>query len=191
MPTPIQNQVSQLNLKFSGPLVKDWQVRTKTDLLSLTNNYEYRLVWVDEVCTFFYLAPNTTGDDLSHWIEYGSSATIQEHNQNQTYNLHECVYTPNGNLYISINPVPADIDINDTIYWLQLSGSSVTMYVPFEDQSEVFINSLINNPIFQVFIDDTLCDAEIKKVNQENNLWKISFYEDEELIFKTGYIVVK
>ena len=85
MPFPIQNQTSQLKLKFAGPLVKDWQVTTRQDLITLDNNYEYKLVWVNEMKTFFYLNTGCSGADLSDWIQYGSSATITQHNQNQSY----------------------------------------------------------------------------------------------------------
>ena len=191
MPFPIQNQTSQLRLKFSGPLVKDWQVATRQDLVTLDNNYDYKLVWVNEMKTFFYLNTGCSGADLSHWIQYGSSATITQHNQNQSYSTGECVYTLNGGLYVAINTVPENTSISNTDYWLQLTGSSVTMYVTFSDQSEVLVTSLVTHPIFQVFIDNTLCDDEIINTSVENNIWKISFYEDNELTQKTGYVVIK
>jgi hypothetical protein len=191
MTFPIQNQTSQLKLKFAGPLVKDWQVALKQDLVTLDNNYDYKLVWVNEIKSLFYLNAGCSGADLSHWIQYGSSATITEHNQNQSYTAGECVYTLNGGLYVAVDAVPSNTPITNTDYWLQLSGSSVTMYVEFTNQSEVLITSLVTHPIFQIFVDDMLVDAEVVNTSVENNIWKISFYEDNELSAKTGYVVIK
>lgn len=189
--TPIQNQTSQLHLKFAGPLVKEWQVQNKQDLTSLDYNYDYKLVWVNQYASFFYLSPGSSGNDLSHWIQWGSSSVIQEHNQNQSYNVGECVYTNNGNLYIAIEPVPEDTPVTNTDYWMQLAGSPVTMYVPFENQSQVMFTSLVTHPIFEVFVNDELCDADVVNTSVENNIWQVSFYENNELSAKTGYVVIK
>lgn len=199
-----QPQVAQLDLQFEGPLVKDSIVDTKNDLTMFQTNYAYKMVWVKDESCYYYLKEGNSGKYTNHWIKYGSTAVqLFKHDPSISYTKNSCVYDNNG-IYISSNDVPIDTEIDGTYilngsnlpYWRKVSDTIKSIKQSFYNQSSVYIDiptgfDNLENPVFQVFIDNKVVFPGIEVVDPINNQWKISFYEDGVLTPKTGYVIVK
>lgn len=154
-----QPQLSQLELVFKGPLVKDSIVDTKNDLITFNTgfNYPHKLVWVKEFSCNYYLASGD-GSSLSHWIQQSSRTVISAYNTTQTYLTNDCVYQ-GGKIYSALQEVPINkIPSTNTDYWLPISGESATSRILFQNQSTINVFTDIKNPIFTIGIGTILYD---------------------------------
>ena len=192
--TQIQDQVSQLYCKFNAPLTSESQVDTELDLINLTYNYDYKLVWVKDQRTFFYLREGGVGNVLIDWIKWGVSAQIIPYDNTIDYDPNICV-SYNGALYVSILPTTAGTIPTNTAYWMQVSGEIATIQADFSNKSTVLVDVFILSPIFAVYIDDSLIDAHIVKTTTPGSsggfIWQIDFEENQQPVELSGYIIVK
>jgi hypothetical protein len=194
MPENIQDQVSRLYCKFHAPLIVESQVSSTSDLIHLTYNYDYKLVWVNDERTFFYLMPGLSGQLLSDWQKWGLSAQIFPYNNGVSYDPNICVHY-NGALYVSLQPTMPGILPTDSTYWIQVSGNNATIQIPFTNQTIVYADVFMESPIFDVYINDSPIEAHITKTSMPGSeggfIWKISFYENQKPSVLSGYIIVK
>ena len=190
----IQDQVSQLYCKFNAPLTAEEQVDTQLDLVDLQYVYDYKLVWVKDQRTFYYLKEGLTGQVLTDWQKWGSSAQIFPYNNTENYDPNICVHY-NGALYVSISPTTAGTLPTNTTYWVQVSGSNATIQVSFTNQSTVLVDVFIKSPIFAVYVNDSPINAFIVKTTTPGSLggfiWRIEFEENQLPKPLTGYIIIK
>jgi hypothetical protein len=215
-----QPQLAQLEVLFSGPLVKDSLVGAISDLIELDVNYNYshRLVWVKEAATFYYL-DNGTGSELSNWIKLSSRVVITKYSATSTYQTGDCVFL-NRKIYSAIQAVPVGynpLDYED--YWLCITGESETYRYLFTTKSSVILYTEIRNPKFEVILGDfeyesdgvtikydsvtglasltntEIIEAFVKKredLDNDNGVpYEISFFADDTTTTLTGCINVK
>lgn len=176
---------NQLELKFSGPLYKDLQTENLNSLLTLENNYRHKFVWVISEQCHFYLKDNCDGTQLEHWAKYGVNATIIAH-QNIPYDANIAVHK-DGNIYISKQEVPENIDVTNNAYWEKINGN-VKLKEVFANSDEWIISNYVNNPSFEVYIDNELVDACI--INNGNNTYSVRFIVNNEFVQKSGYVYI-
>ena len=188
-----QKLVSQFKIEFAGPIAADMQVEREIDLLSLSYNYEHKLVWVKETKAMYFLRSGYTGHNIDDWKMYGKNF-LSEWTASNEYDIYECVYDQHG-IYIALQNVPAGTLLTKYEYWLKVSTNVVTIYREFENVSYIEIPTLqlgIEHPLFQVYINNKSVGCEIERVQSgDNEVWRVSFYEEGVLTPKTGYVVIK
>ncbi len=192
----IQEQVAQLKLTFNAPLVKDSQVQSLSDLLTLSYNYDHRLVWVIDEADYYYLLVGKSGNAADHWAKFSGSAIITPYNPLLSYPINNVV-TYYGKLYISIALVDPGIHPINTDYWEPLLGN-VSLKFDFTDQSEILIESPVEYPKFQVYstatIPVSLIEAFVELTSDtgihDGAIWKISFEEASAPKILSGYIIL-
>lgn len=178
-PTEIQPQLSQLQLIFKGPLVKDSIVNKLNDLITLDirYNYEHKIVWVKEAKSNYYLTDGD-GSMIEHWSKVSSSALIPQYNSNDLYQPGDIVLYL-GKLYVATEQVPINTNPADNKdVWTPIKSDSVSYRYMFVEQSSCLIYTEITNPIFEVgtctfettpddnYVIDT--DGLVKTVNYEH-----------------------
>jgi Carbohydrate binding domain. len=192
----IQDQVSQLRVCFNAPLLKDTQVTSLSNLLTLDYNYDHRMVWVIEEVDYYYLLEGQDGSLLSHWIKFQGNAVITPYDSSINYSINQIV-TYDGKIYMALQNVSPGIFPTNTDYWSPIS-SNVTLQFPFTDQSDIFIESPIEFPKFQTYTNSTnppsLVEGFVEMTTNTGinggNIWRISFEAGTEPISLTGYIIL-
>lgn len=179
---PLHNQFT---IEFNGPIHKDSQVNELSELLNMTHNYKHKLVWVTKKFCFYYLKEDCDGTQIEHWLKYGSNATVLQH-QNVIYEPNIAVHKE-GNIYISLQEVPENIDVTNTDYWERINGN-IKVKILFDDMSEWIINTTILNPSIEVYVNDELVEACI--IKNQNNTYSVKFISNDEFISQTGYVYI-
>ena len=204
--------VNQLERKYSGPAISETLVNTVNDLLTLTYNYEHKLVWVKDDESFYYLNSGD-GSNINHWLKFKTDIKLEQWNVSKAYRSGHLVYY-NGILYQAKVDVSAGMKPNEhTDVWEIITGQENYGMVIFENQNTVNITiddriPITNNlPEFTIYVgnlskvggnyelnsDGTvkltnmeLIDGDIERVS--NTEYIVRFYENGELKKLSGYI---
>ena len=205
--------VNQLERKYSGPAVSETLVDTTNDLLSLTYNYEHKLVWVKDDESFYFLNSGD-GTNINNWLKFQSSLKLDQWNVSKTYKTGYLVYF-NGILYQAKQNISAGMKPNEhTDIWQIITGQQNYGMQIFDNVDTVNITiddriPITNNlPEFTVYIgklfkiggnyemngDGTvkLGDFEIIQPDIErisNTQYTIKFYENGNLKKLSGYVI--
>lgn len=196
-------QLHQLEIMFKGPLWTDMQVATAADLQTVGRLFANKLVWVNDENTWYYYVGEVTsvGDDgetirTQRW-EKQDRSNITAYDQTRHYMDGECVFL-NGKIYLAlteIQPGETPLEEYDPAKWMCISGETITKTHVFSNASAVVIETDIENPIFEVFIEDAETGADEKVFPSYEKLsdseYRFEFYENGELSPKTGYIIHK
>lgn len=175
-----QEQLAQLELKFNGPLIKDSQVDTASDLLTLnsTYNYEHKIVWVKDEKRNYYLNSGD-GSVASNWQRIANRAVIEKYVPSETYQTSEVVFV-NGVLYVATQDVPVGyVPASYPDYWEMLSGESFSQRLLFQNASSVIFHTVITNPFINVYVGDIVYDGENIVIDDETGLVK---FENESIV---------
>lgn len=169
-------QLAQLEVHFSGPLVKESQVENLIDLTSLNTRYAYthKMVWVIAEKANYYLSAGN-GSVLSNWTKLVSKATISAYKPDQTYESGEICFQ-NGMLYSAKMSVPLATypSANIGTYWEQLATESISTRILFTDAANFVFETTIKNPTFTVFIGTFMVDIDGNPVYDSNGFRKLS-----------------
>lgn len=105
--TNVQPQLSQLEIKYAGPLIKNSVVENLSDLLKFSTslNYQHRRVWVKEYGCEYYL-DNGNGTRLENWKRAIGRLVIHTWSAYENYQAGDVV-NYFGKLYVA----KVDIDI--------------------------------------------------------------------------------
>ena len=196
-------QLHQLEIMFKGPLWTDMQVATAADLQTVGRLFANKLVWVNDENTWYYYVGEVTsvGDDgetirTQRW-EKQDRSNITVYDQTRHYMDGECVFL-NGKIYLAlteIQPGETPLEEYDPPKWMCISGETITKTHVFSNVSAVVIETDIENPIFEVFIEDAETGTDEKVFPSYEKLsdseYRFEFYENGELSPKTGYIIHK
>lgn len=196
-------QLHQLEIMFKGPLWTDMQVATAADLQTVGRLFANKLVWVNDENTWYYYVGEVTsvGDDgetirTQRW-EKQDRSNITIYDQTRHYMDGECVFL-NGKIYLAlteIQPGETPLEEYDPAKWMCISGETITKTHVFSNASAVVIETDIENPIFEVFIEDAETGTDEKVFPSYEKLsdseYRFEFYENGELSPKTGYIIHK
>lgn len=196
-------QLHQLEIMFKGPLWTDMQVATAADLQTVGRLFANKLVWVNDENTWYYYVGEVTsvGDDgetirTQRW-EKQDRSNITVYDQTRHYMDGECVFL-NGKIYLAlteIQPGETPLEEYDPPKWMCISGETITKTHVFSNASAVVIETDIENPIFEVFIEDAETGTDEKVFPSYEKLsdseYRFEFYENGELSPKTGYIIHK
>lgn len=196
-------QLHQLEIMFKGPLWTDMQVATAADLQTVGRLFANKLVWVNDENTWYYYVGEVTsvGDDgetirTQRW-EKQDRSNITLYDQTRHYMDGECVFL-NGKIYLAlteIQPGETPLEEYDPAKWMCISGETITKTHVFSNASAIVIETDIENPIFEVFIEDAETGADEKVFPSyeklSNSEYRFEFYENGELSPKTGYIIHK
>lgn len=196
-------QLHQLEIMFKGPLWTDMQVATAADLQTVGRLFANKLVWVNDENTWYYYVGEVTsvGDDgetirTQRW-EKQDRSNITVYDQTRHYMDGECVFL-NGKIYLAlteIQPGETPLEEYDPAKWICISGETITKTHVFSNASAVVIETDIENPIFEVFIEDAETGTDEKVFPSYEKLsdseYRFEFYENGELSPKTGYIIHK
>lgn len=196
-------QLHQLEIMFKGPLWTDMQVATAADLQTVGKLFANKLVWVNDENTWYYYVGEVTsvGDDgetirTQRW-EKQDRSNITVYDQTRHYMDGECVFL-NGKIYLAlteIQPGETPLEEYDPAKWMCISGETITKTHVFSNASAVVIETDIENPIFEVFIEDAETGTDEKVYPSYEKLsdseYRFEFYENGELSPKTGYIIHK
>lgn len=169
-----QPQIAQLELKFAGPLVKGSIVELFSDLITLTNNYPHKLVWVKEHSCNYYL-DNGDGTNLLNWKKSSGRVVIPIYDITNTYSAGDCVYQT-GKIYsakinVPINHQPKDYES----HWQVIAGETETYRYLFTNTSSVLIYTEIRNPKFEIILGEFVYDINGTIVfNEETGLAELS-----------------
>lgn len=173
-----QLQLSQLELIFKGPLVKDSIVNSLSDLTNFNVNYnfEHKSVWVKDEEANYYLFSGD-GSEISHWKREISRLVIEQYKANETWSKDTVVYL-GGKIYKAKQDVPINYNPLDyENYWLLIAGDSVTYRYIFNNVSSIIIYTDIKNPIFEVILGTFEFDSEGSYVIDSNGLIKLNNQE--------------
>jgi hypothetical protein len=154
--TTPQPQISQLEITFAGPLVKDSYVETPNDLTSfnVTTNYEQKLVWVKSTRAFWYISSGD-GSLLSHWTQLVGAMTIEAYDPAQSAGYPEgSIVYQNGKIYKAIQDAPFGVPPTNGAYWLAIAGENVTYRFVFSNLSTWTVVTDVKNPFFEVILGD-------------------------------------
>lgn len=196
-------QLHQLEIMFKGPLWTDMQVATAADLQTVGRLFANKLVWVNDENTWYYYVGEVTsvGDDgetirTQRW-EKQDRSNITVYDQTRHYMDGECVFL-NGKIYLAlteIQPGETPLEEYDPAKWMCISGETITKTHVFSNASAVVIETDIENPIFEVFIEDAETGTDEKVFPSYEKLsdseYRFEFYENGKLSPKTGYIIHK
>lgn len=155
-----QPQLAQLELMFCGPLLKDAQVSTFNDLLTLPNkyHYEHKLIWVKSDKSFYYLA-NGDGTASQNWQKQVGRVVIVKYSAAESYQQDDTVYL-SGKIYKAKQNVPiGTTPLDNEAYWLCIAGETETYRYIFDNKSSVLVYTEIRNPSFQVIVGTFLLDG--------------------------------
>lgn len=158
--TRTQPQVTQLEVMFPGPLVKNSIVEFFTDLLTLNvkYNYPHKRIWVKEFKTNFYL-DNGDGSNASNWKKSTARVAITVYDPTTTYLAGDTVYQT-GKIYAAKIDVPVNKNPTDfENYWLVISGGTETYRYLFSNASSILIYTEIRNPKFEIILGDFVTDG--------------------------------
>ena len=196
-------QLHQIEVMFKGPLWTDMQVSSVADLQTVGRLFANKLVWVNDENTWYYYVGEvqTTTEEgeiirTQRW-EKQDMSNITVYNQTRHYMDGECVFL-NGKIYLALTEIqPGETPLNsyDPPKWLCISGETITKTHIFSNASAVVISTDIENPIFEVFLEDIETGKDIKVDTSYEKLsdseYRFEFYEKDELTPHTGYIIHK
>lgn len=122
--TQTQPQISQLEIKYAGPLVKDSVVEKLEDLLnqnkfSIGLNYQHRRVWVKEYGCEYYL-DNGDGTRLENWkraigrLVVRTWSAIENYQEGDVVNYFGKLYVAKQNITVPTEPA-LDADGNQIV----------------------------------------------------------------------------
>lgn len=195
-------QLHQLEIMFKGPLWTDMQVATSADLQTIGRLFPNKLVWVNDENTWYYYVGEVTSETeegetirTQRW-EKQDRSNITVYDQTRHYMDGECVFL-NGKIYLAlteIQPGETPFEGYDPPKWMCISGETITKTHVFSNASAVVIETDIENPIFEVFVENE--DGTDEKVypsyeKLSESEYRFEFYENGELTPKTGYIIHK
>ena len=214
----IQPQLSQLEILFRGPLVKNSMVDTLNDLIALnvSYNYEHKIVWVKERQANYYLLTGD-GSQLTDWKKISGNLVISQYLPTEQWWETDTVYL-SGRIYKAIQDVPLNYNpIDYPSHWLLITGEAITYRYIFNNASSVIVYSDIKNPRFEVITGDLIQDDDDNYImdtdglilinnqkivegfverrqdlpNNNGMAYEISFFENELPTNLTGVINIK
>lgn len=183
-------QLSQLDIKFCGPLWADMQVNNLSELDNIQFKFDGKLVWVKSENTWYYwCAAHTT------WEKQDSRSTITVYDLNKTYLPGECVFL-DGKIYSALQEIgvaEAPTNTYDTPKWLCISGVTASECIVFDNMSVVEFATKIVPPLFDIWVtsEDGQEHIMVPPTQIDEHNYRIEFYEDRELVRKSGYIYIK
>lgn len=195
-------QLHQIEVMFKGPLWKDMQVSSVSDLQNVKRLFKNKLVWVNDENTWYYyvgevqeVQEDGTIIKKQRW-EKQDMSNITVYDKEKHYMPGECVFL-NGKIYLAlveIFPGETPLESYDPEKWLCISGETITKTFVFSNTSAVVIETDIENPMFQIFLTDdneTYYQIESSFEKISDSEYRFEFYENGELVEKTGYIIHK
>lgn len=176
-------QLSQIEVRFKAPLVKDSIVGTVADLLTLNTTYSYphKHIWVRETESYWYIEDRIDemgkqfdGSKEYHWKEQSSRSQLRLWDKSKSYKVGDCVYWK-GKIYTCIKYIrkpqigqePVEI-VNET-YWDVICGEIETYSFEFESKGVVYIDTEVRNPHFEIMLGKILKDANGNTVRDEQS----------------------
>lgn len=148
--TQLQPQISQLEIKYAGPLVKDSIVERLEDLVnpnkfSLQLNYQHRRVWVKEYGCEYYL-DNGDGRRLENWkraigrLVVRTWSALENYQEGDVVNYFGKLYVAKQDIFVPTEPA---LDNNGNKI-VDDNGNEVFNKIPTGD------NPLNNENLWQV-----------------------------------------
>lgn len=194
-------QLHQLEVMFKGPLWSDMQVSTVSELQTVSRLFKNKLVWVNDENTWYYYVGEITETSESgevikkHRWEKQDSSNITLYDQTKHYMDGECVFLQ-GKIYLALMEIqPGETPLNqyDPAKWMCISGETITKTHVFSNTPAVVIETDIQNPIFEVFLEENGEDVKVITSYEKlsDNEYRFEFYENGELVQKSGYIIHK
>lgn len=205
--------VNQLELKYAGPAISETLVDSTNDLLSLTYNYEHKLVWVKDDESFYFLNSGD-GTNINNWLKFQSNLKLDQWNVSKTYKTGYLVYY-NGILYQAKQDISAGLKPSEhTDIWQIVTGQQNYGMQIFDNVDTVNITiddriPITNNlPEFTVYIgklfkvggnyemnndgtvkleDFEIIQPDIERIS--NTQYTIKFYENGNLKKLSGYVI--
>lgn len=170
-----QPQIAQLELNYSGPLVKDSMVETVEDLTTLKNKYAYqhKRVWVKEDAAEYYL-DNGDGSRLEDWKKSVARMVVQPWIENEPYQAGDVVMV-NLKMYYALKDCAPGINpIENEEFWTTITGEIETYRYDFKDTASVIIYTEIRNPMFQIIKGDFVLDESGEnEIDEETGFSKL------------------
>lgn len=187
-----QPQIAQLELLYSGPLVKDSMVERFEDLMKLKNkfHYQHRRVWVKEHATEYYL-DNGDGREAENWKRSIARMQVQQWNEQDQYQEGDVVVA-NMKMYYALKAVSPNISplLNED-FWGVMTGEIETYRYIFNEAASVIVYTEIKNPMFQIIKGDYVVDEHGENViDEETGFLKMQNQEiiDAQVIFREDLI---
>lgn len=205
--------VNQLELKYAGPAISETLVDSINDLLSLTYNYEHKLVWVKDDESFYFLNSGD-GTNINNWLKFQSNLKLDQWNVSKTYKTGYLVYY-NGILYQAKQDISAGLKPSEhTDIWQIVTGQQNYGMQIFDNVDTVNITiddriPITNNlPEFTVYVgklfkvggnyemnndgtvkleDFEIIQPDIERIS--NTQYTIKFYENGNLKKLSGYVI--
>lgn len=205
--------VNQLERKYAGPAISETLVDSINDLLSLTYNYEHKLVWVKDDESFYFLNSGD-GTNINNWLKFQSNLKLDQWNVSKTYKTGYLVYY-NGILYQAKQDISAGLKPSEhTDIWQIITGQQNYGMQIFDnvDTVNITINDRIpitnNLPEFTVYVgklfkvggnyemnndgtvkleDFEIIQPDIERIS--NTQYTIKFYENGNLKKLSGYVI--
>lgn len=205
--------VNQLELKYAGPAISETLVDSINDLLSLTYNYEHKLVWVKDDESFYFLNSGD-GTNINNWLKFQSNLKLDQWNVSKTYKTGYLVYY-NGILYQAKQDISAGLKPSEhTDIWQIVTGQQNYGMQIFDNVDTVNITiddriPITNNlPEFTIYVgklfkvggnyemnndgtvkleDFEIIQPDIERIS--NTQYTIKFYENGNLKKLSGYII--
>ena len=188
-------QLSQVDVRFKAPLVKNSIVDTVADLTNklIINpifSYPHKHIWVKETESYWYIEDRVDeqgnqfdGSQSYHWKEQNSRAQLRPWDSTKSYKVGDCVYY-DGKIYRCIKYVKAPtperpaIPISNEEYWEVIVGEIETYRYIFTVSAEtpyVDLHTEIRNPLFQILLGEIAKDESNRPIiNSETGfpIWK-------------------
>lgn len=207
--TQTQSQVSQLEIKYAGPLVKNSIVKELNDLtkLPVSLNYQHRRVWVKEYGCEYYL-DNGDGTRLENWKRAIGRLVVHIWSELENYQEGDVVsyfgklyfakqnitipttekldvdgniiYNENGLPELVYNPNPLNTPLNNEDLWQVITGEIETYSWHFPNTNQIQIYTEIRNPRFEICLGELILDENNEiKYNSETGL---PIYKNIEIV---------
>lgn len=183
-----QPQIAQLELFYSGPLVKDSMVERFEDLMKLKNkfHYQHKRVWVKELATEFYL-DNGEGREADNWKRAIARMQVQQWNEQDQYQAGDVVVA-NMKMYYALKDVGSNISpLSNEDFWGVMTGEIETYRYIFNEATSVIVYTEIKNPTFQIIKGEYVLDSSGENViDEETGFLKMENQEfiDAQVIFR-------
>ena len=155
--TQTQQQVSQLEIKYAGPLVKDSIVENLEDLInpekfSMQLNYQHRRVWVKEYACEYYL-DNGDGTRLEHWkraigrLVVRTWSAFENYQEGDIVNYFGKLYVAKQNITV---PTEIQVDSNGNIVYDKNRLPVYNLKPNINIYNQYLDSPLINENLWQV-----------------------------------------
>lgn len=207
-------QMSQLEIKFAGPLWSDMMVQSTPQLQTLSSTHLFygKIVWVkDELAWFMYTRDKVTidpdtGEQVTTrvWEPQASRSSITVYDASKTYLEGDSVYL-NGKIYTALMTI-APGETPEMQYtpdkWLCISGVTIVKFYKFVKQSEVRLAVDINLPFWECWLNEDVNDETSPLYKAEPSIelttddsgvdeYLFRFYKDGEAFEATGQLICK